>query len=685
MKPPVFVGRTALAEKPLSSASENNEKGRDGNEPPGPSKSHGTIRRQHSTQVRSINAKQTAYRLPVLAPDAPPRPEFIQQSPAPRPIVAPPAASPYKLLPSGLQPIGAATPIAPAKLSRALGLGLTADRPITADPPFPSIKPPEPLAPIRTTPQGGLLDRGEGYGLKDQPYRIAPAPTTPSQPGRADYLKEIEAEGKQLVEVKDQQSKARDAAKALMEIERQEREAKEKLTTATATELALDRQRVEASDKITAAMRNQLAASGRLSDGFRSVGSVLSNLIRGNVVGAMEAGTGFLQRRASSTIAGRDQQTATAGRAIDERSKLLAKPPIEAVAQHLPPEQARGLPLAQVIPGSHGIPTTAPAPIAPAPMPIAPTASAPTATPFAGSAAPSTSIAPAGKAFAPALPAGGGAAAGEAGGLAGAAGAVGVALAGVATVATGAVSAISAVGSAMVSMAAKASPAAFERFQIATEDAQAVLGRVFVPVLELATEGIRTVGDVLAEILPSSKEMREALAPLQDAFTQIKDSIAPLIPYLKGAVTGFIAVGAKIAEFTAKTLANFFKWVGMYEEGSSKAFAGKSLGASAQPAQFMDVKSYLRQSYEKAASMGAEGKTPEEHLSKLPDILETAKDILKFMTDFGKTKSELYGYPATMGANQNDVHDMGFAKTFNLAVEGWVRDLTGINLRPSGM
>src|SRR3984957_20952683 len=81
-----------------------------------------------------------------------------------------------------------------------------------------------------------------------------------------------------------------------------------------------------------------------------------------------------------------------------------------------------------------------------------------------------------------------------------------------------------------------------ERFQLALDDTQAVIGRMFVPVLELATDGVRMIGDTLASILPSADEMRTALLPFKDAFKDLGDTLAPLRQVLKGMISGFVTL-----------------------------------------------------------------------------------------------------------------------------------------------
>src|SRR5207302_2424404 len=89
--------------------------------------------------------------------------------------------------------------------------------------------------------------------------------------------------------------------------------------------------------------------------------------------------------------------------------------------------------------------------------------------------------------------------------------------------------ALNAFKEALFSWTQLASPAQFKQFQIAIEDVKAVIGSALLPVLELFREGVRLVGDVLANIIPNFSEVRAAMSPLFDAFTELGNSIRELV------------------------------------------------------------------------------------------------------------------------------------------------------------
>src|SRR5262249_593998 len=81
----------------------------------------------------------------------------------------------------------------------------------------------------------------------------------------------------------------------------------------------------------------------------------------------------------------------------------------------------------------------------------------------------------------------------------------------------------------LVSFAAKASPGLFRSWQIALDDVQAVIGHSFVPVLELMRDGVRLFGDVLANLLPNTNEVRSALSEFQAAFASFGREIRVIL------------------------------------------------------------------------------------------------------------------------------------------------------------
>jgi len=109
----------------------------------------------------------------------------------------------------------------------------------------------------------------------------------------------------------------------------------------------------------------------------------------------------------------------------------------------------------------------------------------------------------------------------------------------------------------LTSFAAKASPGQFRLFEMAVEDTQAVIGHTFLPVLELMREGVRLTGDVLANFLPNSSEMREALTEVRSAMSsaaaEIRRALGELGPEVRSQFLGVVrGIGSAVAYLVSK-------------------------------------------------------------------------------------------------------------------------------------
>ena len=104
-----------------------------------------------------------------------------------------------------------------------------------------------------------------------------------------------------------------------------------------------------------------------------------------------------------------------------------------------------------------------------------------------------------------------------------------------------------AITESLVRMSRLASPAQALRLRMATEDAQAVVGRSFLPVLAMITDGVRLAGDALASFLPNDREVnaalretREALAPLGQMIRQALSTLGPTVRQQLTDAIGFV-------------------------------------------------------------------------------------------------------------------------------------------------
>lgn len=129
--------------------------------------------------------------------------------------------------------------------------------------------------------------------------------------------------------------------------------------------------------------------------------------------------------------------------------------------------------------------------------------------------------------------------------------------------------AIGMLGDVAMSTVGKLSPGAMQRFNYALDDVQAVIGKALLPVINLMTDGLRLVGDVLNSILPSTDDMTAALSPIEEIFDTLRETFTEMAPVLKevghllleGLVVSLklVADGIKIV---ASFIEGFFKGLG---------------------------------------------------------------------------------------------------------------------------
>lgn len=168
--------------------------------------------------------------------------------------------------------------------------------------------------------------------------------------------------------------------------------------------------------------------------------------------------------------------------------------------------------------------------------------------------------------------------------------------------------------SSLVRMAGINAPGAIKFFQMALEDVQGVIGRSFVPILNMMRDGVRLFGDILATILPDTREMNAAMSFLRGGFNEfrdaLKDAFAELGPIIKaGLITG-IKVLSSVLAVVAKSIAavtrgfaavlrpiqNVLNALGLTGPSGMQS----SVGAAARPAQIQGLDQY-QQSLQLAA------------------------------------------------------------------------------------
>lgn len=220
---------------------------------------------------------------------------------------------------------------------------------------------------------------------------------------------------------------------------------------------------------------------------------------------------------------------------------------------------------------------------------------------------------------------------------------------------TGPINAIGQVGNALGQMTAKANPATFIRFNMALDDAQAVLGRALSPAMEGLTELMRTLGDAIATNEESFKVLGEAMkkvfqalkpviTAVVDVAAKIAENLAPVLEFLANVISnvvGFISKTLKwLDEQGKQTTAHILQyWADFYERlGDSKEAARyqamlldllrerekpqrSSVGAAVRSASMISGEDIGRRIFQ-AAFMGGQQSKEDKKIATLDQIKE---------------------------------------------------------------
>jgi hypothetical protein len=138
-----------------------------------------------------------------------------------------------------------------------------------------------------------------------------------------------------------------------------------------------------------------------------------------------------------------------------------------------------------------------------------------------------------------------------------------------------------------VSLSKIANPAQATLYEMAVADLYGVIGQRLTPVVELATDAMRMFGDFLASVLPSSAEVRMALAPLKEALNTLKGALVAIVPVVRDFLLRALLELARAFAFVAGFLGALFGTGG-------GQFPASGRGAAARPAQmFGDINSAI--------------------------------------------------------------------------------------------
>jgi hypothetical protein len=206
----------------------------------------------------------------------------------------------------------------------------------------------------------------------------------------------------------------------------------------------------------------------------------------------------------------------------------------------------------------------------------------------------------------------------------------------------------------LVDFAGKASPGTFKIWTEALEDTQAVIGRAFVPVLELMTEGAQAFGDVLANILPDMSEARSAFSEAREAMAALRAELGKTLADVGPQIRQYLIDGLRqVAHWIAvvfKVIQEYIARIRAYFGGSQSITGGakgdagggkgsegdkalrSAMGAAATRANIGGIEDYERQLQQAAFGAGTGGLSKEdqqlEHLKKIGDVDEDAKKLL---------------------------------------------------------
>lgn len=230
------------------------------------------------------------------------------------------------------------------------------------------------------------------------------------------------------------------------------------------------------------------------------------------------------------------------------------------------------------------------------------------------------------------------------GAVAGLAGALGGKLA---TGLTTAMSAITAMAEPIEGLVRLANPARVNMFVIAAEDAQAVIGRQLVPVLDALTESARKVGDYYAGLEPIIGPVLTKVGELVERFfTRLVEVGQKNAPVLEMMADLLIKVGDAALQgvdllFTAidKVFSKLPRWVARqlgYDTDSTRAdFSRSSRGAAVRQVSFAGPKQLADTAIKNALMMGVNKpvRPPERTLEsmdeKLGELVRQGRDRVR--------------------------------------------------------
>ncbi len=169
-----------------------------------------------------------------------------------------------------------------------------------------------------------------------------------------------------------------------------------------------------------------------------------------------------------------------------------------------------------------------------------------------------------------------------------------------------------------------ASPGTMERLNLAFEDTLAVVGQALVPAFEFMTSIIRTVGDVLASILPPASSLREIFQPIAEMFRSLMEALAPIAKFIQTVLTmalKALAIALQVLMLPIQFLVGIIK--GLIGEEEKLA---SSVAAAVRNITFTTSDAFQKAAYT-AAYKNSAGTGDGEYQSPLAGISDTLRGI----------------------------------------------------------
>lgn len=149
--------------------------------------------------------------------------------------------------------------------------------------------------------------------------------------------------------------------------------------------------------------------------------------------------------------------------------------------------------------------------------------------------------------------------------------------------AAGAIEVIESAFAALTKFVSKANPATLQQFDMALEDIQGVIGRFLTPALQAVTPWVRLLGDTLASILPSSRELQYVMKELDPVLSELRKTVAVVAPLIRNELVSALRGATLYLKFFVNALGPFSKLFSLLPQGK----LGSSFGAAARGASFL--------------------------------------------------------------------------------------------------